>query len=405
MPVRHQTRNPARPQRPDRRPAQSPGQGPGQGPGKAPTTRPGPSTADAPGTVLLLTDDEELAAAVARLAAATGCVLRRSCEGAEGGPSTDPARTAPAPAPDLVLLGVDAHPPLDAPFTELVVVGRAPVGPDWWQAASALEADHAVLLPEAEDWLLDRLSDIADGPGRRGPVVGVVGGTGGAGASVLAAGLARALADTAGGALLIDADPRSGGLDLLVGGDALPGLRWDDLTGVAGRLSPAVLRSAVDLGAGLHVLAAGRRGGGGPGAEELWTVLDAARRSFPATVLDLPRGGLGGLGAVLGACAEVLVVTPGTTRGAAAAGAVVDEVRATCATDVRLVVRDVGAGPDPEDVADAAGVPLAGVVRPDRDLDAALELGEGVPGGRRSSLRSFAMACARDLPAFGVPLR
>jgi hypothetical protein len=60
------------------------------------------------------------------------------------------------------------------------------------------------------------------------------------------------------------------------------------------------------------------------------------------------------------------------------------------------VVRDVGTGTDAEDVADAAGAPLAGVVRPDRDLDVGLERGEGVPGGRRSGLRSFALACARD---------
>ncbi|WP_432561540.1 septum site-determining protein Ssd [Kineococcus sp. SYSU DK003] len=375
MPVRHQTR----PRRPRRLIPLAPT-----------TSGSGPAGANAPGTVLLLTDDEELAAAVARLAAAAGCVLQRGCA-----PGQEPRHR-------LVLAGVDAGTEevqaVRGAAVTVVVVGCAPTPADWWQQAAALDPDHAVLLPEAQDWLLERLSDVADGSGApgHGPVLAVVGGTGGAGASVLACGIARAMADTTGGCLLVDADPRSGGLDLLVGGDALPGLRWADLAGVEGRLSPQVLRSSVALGGGLHVLATDRRGGHGPAPDQLWTVLDAARRTFPATVLDLPRGSLRDLGPVLGACDEVLVVTPGTTRGAAAACVVVDEVRAVSPADVRLVVRDVGAGPDPEDVALAAGAPLAGLVRPDRDLDVTLELGEGVPGGRRSSLRVFAMACARD---------
>nr|WP_281373010.1 septum site-determining protein Ssd [Kineococcus aurantiacus] len=334
----------------------------------------------------MLTGDEELAAAVTRLTAVAGCVLRRTC-------------APPEHAVPLVLAGVDAD-PADAAAArragaQLVVVGRAPLPPQWWQDAATAAPDHAVVLPEAQDWLLERLADVADGGGR-GRVLGVVGGTGGAGASVLAAGLARAVADTVGEALLVDGDPRSGGLDLLVGADALPGLRWGDLAGVRGRLGPQALRSAVDLGGGLRVLATDRGGSRAPDPAQLWTVVDAARRAFPATVLDLPRAGLDALGPVLGACDELLVVTPGTTRGAAAACVVVDDLRRTSTTGVRLVVRDVGAGPDPEDVADTVGAPLAAVVRPDRDLDAALERGEGVPGGRRSSLRGVAVACARD---------
>ncbi|MEZ0165509.1 septum site-determining protein Ssd [Kineococcus sp. LSe6-4] len=392
MPVHDPTRRPV--PHPARRPDRP--RGPVHGGGErgrrgTPPARPAPP----PGTAVLVTGEEELAAALVRLAVAAGADLHRDDPGAPvGGAAGDAA---------LVLAGADADPgrlrALRRPGVPLVVVGRGPLDPSWWQAAAGLEADHAVVLPEAQDWLLERLSDVADGRGRPGPVLGVVGGTGGAGASVLAAGLARALADTLGGCFLLDADPRSGGLDLLVGGDALPGLRWGDLTGVTGRLGPHVLRSAVHLGAGLHVLPADRRGGPGPDPVAVWTVLEAARRTFAATVVDLPRGGLGGLGPVLGACDDLLVVAPGTTRGAAAACVVLDELRAAGTGTARLVVRDVGAGLDAEDVADAAGAPLAGVVRPDRDLDAALELGEGVPGGRRSSLRVLALALARDRAA------
>jgi secretion/DNA translocation related CpaE-like protein len=359
-----------------------------------PPVRPArPSTPATPGpapgarTGVLLTGDEELAAAVVRLAAAAGCGLARG-----GAPTGDPA--------GVLLVGADADGAEVAaarrPGVPVVVVGTAPAGPAWWRTAAGLAADHAVLLPEAEDWLLELLADVATGPGGSGTVLAVVGGTGGGGASVLAAGLSRALADTTGGCLLVDADPRSGGLDLLLGADALPGLRWGDLAGLDGRIGPDVLRTSVRLGAGLQVLATDRRGGPGPAPDQLRAVVEASRRVFATTVLDLPRTGLHDLGPVLDACAEVLVVVPGTTRAAAAACVVVDELRAVSAAPVRLVVREVGAGADAEDVADVAGAPLAGVVRPDRDLDAGLERGEGVPGGRRSGLRSFALACARD---------
>ncbi|NAZ88685.1 septum site-determining protein Ssd, partial [Kineococcus indalonis] len=301
-------------------------------------------------------------------------------------------------APPLLLVGEGTTPAQVARARaggagEVVLVGCAPVGTDWWRHAAEVDADHAALLPEAEPWLLDRLVDAAGGPRPEGRAVGVVGGCGGGGASVLAAALATAA--TAGGdVLLLDADPLSGGLDLLLGADQLPGLRWGDLAGVSGRLRPDVLRSTVRLEDGLHLLAGDRRPGPPPAPEALSAVLRAARAAFTTTVVDLPRGQLERLGPdVLGACAEVLVVAPATTRAAAAACCTVDEVRRLAAgadPRVRLVLRDVGAGADADVLADVVGAPLAAVLRPERDLEASLERGEGLPGGRRSAVRAFA---------------
>ena len=53
--------------------------------------------------------------------------------------------------------------------------------------------------------------------------------------------------------LLLDLDPWGGGIDLLVGGEATPGLRWPDLALQSGRLSWPSPSSA-----------AGRRPGGPP---------------------------------------------------------------------------------------------------------------------------------------------
>ena len=63
---------------------------------------------------------------------------------------------------------------------------------------------------------------------RRGAAVAVVGGCGGAGASVLAAALAVTAVRHGGRALLVDCDPLGGGLDLVLGAEHVAGLRWPD---------------------------------------------------------------------------------------------------------------------------------------------------------------------------------
>jgi secretion/DNA translocation related CpaE-like protein len=80
-----------------------------------------------------------------------------------------------------------------------------------WAAAVAIGAQHVLKLPEREGELIRELAEAGeaardDGP--RGEVVAVIGGCGGAGASLFAAAVAHA----AGEALLVDLDPWGGGL-------------------------------------------------------------------------------------------------------------------------------------------------------------------------------------------------
>ena len=76
-----------------------------------------------------------------------------------------------------------------------------------------------VPLPASAGWLSEALADVS-GTGRgTGSLVCVVGGSGGVGASTLAAGLAFVAARASQRTMLIDADTRSGGLDLLLGAE------------------------------------------------------------------------------------------------------------------------------------------------------------------------------------------
>ena len=89
---------------------------------------------------------------------------------------------------------------------------------------------------------------------RTGPLIAVTGGRGGGGASVFAA----ALAQCAGEALLVDLDGCGGGIDLLMGGESAPGLRWPDLSVRAGRLNWTAVRDALPRCNGVTVLSATR---------------------------------------------------------------------------------------------------------------------------------------------------
>ena len=99
-------------------------------------------------------------------------------------------------------------------------------------------AQHVISLPEGESWLVGALSDAAEGYRRKGSVLAVVGGRGGAGASVLAAAVAVRAAADGDPVLLVDCDPLGGGLDLVLGAEDAAGPRWPELTLAAAGCRP-----------------------------------------------------------------------------------------------------------------------------------------------------------------------
>lgn len=111
-----------------------------------------------------------------------------------------------------------------------------------------------------------------------GTVIGVVGGCGGVGASTFAAVLAWVSR-----AILIDLDGVGGGIDVLLGIEAVPGARWSGLRLDGGVLDPALLRDGLPRWGPVPVLAADVAVN--PHARE---VVSAASRAGPV-VVDLPR--------------------------------------------------------------------------------------------------------------------
>jgi len=261
-----------------------------------------------------------------------------------------------------------------------------------WSAAITVGAQHVLRLPEQEGELIRGLAEAVESArddGLRGEVVAVIGGCGGAGASLFAAALAQAAAD----ALLVDLDPWGGGIDLLVGGETAPGLRWPDLALQSGRLNWSAVREALPRHRGISLLSGTRRGyelDAGP----VDAVVDAGRRGGVTVVCDLPRRLTDATQTALDTADLVVVVSPCDVR-ACAATATIAAVLATINPSLGLVVR----GPSPgglraAEVADIAGLPLLASVRAQPRLAEQLE-----HGGLRLRSRSALAAAARRVLA------
>ena len=336
---------------------------------------------------LVLTADDGLLDDLLRLAAAAGVGVDVAHE-----PAAARSRWQAAP---LVVVGDDQAEQAAAQLgrrQHLVLV--AGDDPDVWRRGVGLGAEQVVFLPDSEHWLVERFADAAEGPGDQALVVSVTGGRGGAGASVLAAGLAMTSARQGRAAMLIDLDPLGGGIDLLLGAEDSSGLRWPDFAETRGRLAAATFRDALPERHGLTVLSWDRGSLSSVPAEAVHAVITAAARACDIVILDLPRRGDEATDEALSQCGCALLVVTADVRGVAAAARVALRLTAVAA-DVRVVVR----GPSPsglgaDEIFEALDLPVAVEMNSETRLDERLEHGEPPCHNGRGEI---AAACERLL--------
>jgi secretion/DNA translocation related CpaE-like protein len=332
--------------------------------------------------VLLITRSHPVHDTVAALCAAAGLEMQVYDD---PGPSLSAWTGA-----DLVLVGDDlaasAVAVAPARRSGVHLVGLSP-GDAAFRAAVALGAASVVDLVTGTDWLAEALADVGEraAPGR---TVGVVGGTGGAGATTLACALAQwhaVDADT----LLVDTDPLGPGLDRLLALEDREGVRWEALSETSGRLGAAALREGVPREGRLGVLtwSGSRRRLDVPTARR---ILPAAVRGHDLVVLDLARQGGPALAELVDRCDDLLVVTPATVAGLAATARLVAEVGRP--DRAGLVVRPGGLGD--ADAERVTGLPVLAVLGDQRGLATAVDRGLGPLPGRGPLARA-----ARDLLA------
>jgi secretion/DNA translocation related CpaE-like protein len=348
---------------------------------------------------LVMVSEGELLDAVLRLAAAAGCEVVRAVDPTQA--RRDWTR-APIVLLDVAAARACAESGMHRRRGVVVAVRGAPVD-DVWQQAVAVGAEHVLSLPDAESWLVAALAEAAEGGHGDGQVLAVVGGRGGAGASVFAA--ATALTAVRGGrrVLLVDCDPLGGGLDLVLGAEDLGGLRWPGFGVGSGRVPATALHAALPApqvggSGGLAVLSCDRSPQG-PTPEAVTAVIDAGRRAGETVVCDLPRYPTDAAVAALGVADLTVIVVPADVRSCAAASRVAAAVTEHGGSTSGLVVRGPAPGGiAPAEVATALGMPLLHAMRPEPGLARTLERGSA-PGRPRGPLVAAAVSVLEALRA------
>ncbi len=344
-------------------------------------------------TARIITADLALREDLLRLCAGAALTAQAASDAAE------PGRRDEA---DLVLLGVDALTQARPEWGQgsrrrVVVVSRQPVSDSTWRAVLGVRAESVFVLPEQEHELAEQLRDAADGTATTAVTIGVAAAHGGAGASTFAAGLALTAATAGRRALLLDADPLAGGIELVVGCEDTPGLRWREIAATHGRVGAAALREALPQVDGLAVLSFDREPAPIPEAATARTMLAAARRGSDVVVLDLGRRPEEPWRGLTRACDLLLLIAAGEVRAAAAARQAA-VVWGDSASDVRLVVRErPPADLSADELADCVGLPLLARLPTRRSIARAVDEGSGP-----LCHRGFERACRDVLSKVGA---
>ena len=354
----------------------------------------------------------ELADEVARLAAAAGCDPHRLTD-----PETVREQWNCAPMLLLDIEAATASANAGLPRRDAVVIVSADGDPKAWRCAVAVGAQNVAVLPDAEAWLVGALADAGQAPADPGRVLAVIGGRGGAGASVFATAVAVAAAGSGRHAMLVDCDALGGGLDLVLGAENSNGLRWSGLALGGGRVPASALHAALPtprLGGrgGLTVLSYGRsdygrsdygRGGPGPDGVAVRTVCGAGRRAGETVVCDVPRHPCEPGTAALETADLVVLVVPAEVRACAAAATVAARVL-RYGVALQLVVRGPAPGGiTPSDVSRTLDLPVLAAMRPQPGLAGALDRG-AMPGRCRGPLATAARQVLAALDGSGRSL-
>lgn len=327
---------------------------------------------------LLVTRDEALLDELLRLTAAAGTTPEVAPDGG--------AALAAWPSAPVVLVGADVVgelarlTPARRPGVHLVACGLVPE--EALRQGLAVGVEGVAELPGGADAVVDTLTDVGDGPEGVGTVLGVVPGSGGAGATTFACAVAQVAAAN-GSSLLVDADPLGAGAETVLGLADEAGARWDSLGRTTGRLGARALREGLPRRATLGVLAWPT----GPACPSVSPTaaretLAAARRGHRTVVVDLPRPTDPMTSELAGRCDQLWVVVVPSARGVLAAARVVE--RLPQAPRVSLVLR----GPlvDEAEIARRVGAPVAVAMADQRRLDETIGLGRGPLRSRRGPL-------------------
>jgi secretion/DNA translocation related CpaE-like protein len=280
----------------------------------------------------------------------------------------------------------------------LVVIGETTM--HTWTKALHLSAKYVATIPDSREWLTEHLSEPAVS---KGLSVALVPAVGGAGASVLACGLAFHARQLFQDVVLVDLDVNSASLDIAFGLEGQPGMRWQDFSRLSGTINGSDIYRSLPNRDSVGLLTHGKLTSAST-TNPTSLILAKLKEVCELVVIDFPRISDEDFSfdAAL-ECDLVLVTTPATVRGCASAKQSISRLAGT-AKNIELVVRNLpGSNLDPLQIAELLNTPLACVVNSDARILEQIEQGYGVSGinlgGFTRNLNSLAQRVSnlRDL--------
>lgn len=241
-------------------------------------------------------------------------------------------------------------------------------------------------LPAGAPLLVKALVEATRPRGSAARVLAVVGGSGGLGASTLAAALAFVGARTGQSVLLLDADPLGGGLDLLVGAERVGGWRWPRLARARGHLGNLSGQLPRIDGVSLVSMARGAVLEQAPGPEALCAVALSATRSHDLVLLDLGRTVVTGLAEALRLSQLAILLVSTDVRGVAAGRETLRWLEDQSDRWALVLRRPRVGGLGSADAAAGFDIPLLGSMADDPAIALAAERGEPPARASRSQL-------------------
>lgn len=241
-----------------------------------------------------------------------------------------------------------------------------------------------------------------------GEIIGFVSGKGGTGKSSLCAGVATALAKDGCRVLCIDGDVGLRNLDIFLGLSQNNALSLLDVCVGYYPLSAALVHPQFPC---LSFLTAPANGSMGDiPQEKLEELLEAARFQFDYILLDSPAGlgeGMQTVAKFSDRCILVTLPDPASIRCAERAG---QELEKMGMRDVRLMVNRVykdllkALGMNIDDVMDAVGLPLLGIVPSDPDVNFAAAKGKAILQYSRTGASAAYQRIAKRIQGKPVPV-
>lgn len=232
-------------------------------------------------------------------------------------------------------------------------------------------------------------------------VMGVIGASGGVGATTLAVALAVRAGPHVGATVAIDGAPDGGALDVTACLEHLPGLRWRDLAEAQGALDGAALLRSLPAEGATRVLAGER--------PDLDRSVVAAAVTALAGVCGVAVVDLGRSLWLADHCNEVVVVVGTSARQLADAAALADRVHELRCRAVLVVRQGRGDPVSPEEVAVHLDLPLGGTLRDDprvqADADRARTPGTRSRGGLVDLVDDLLTAAHGTGPELGASAR